>query len=63
MPSSVIRPILKRLERRPPDGDTPTPVKPKRRRSVAGTPGEDTEPVGGGDAGGGGSQPVRRLCR
>ncbi|XP_065693782.2 M-phase inducer phosphatase 2 isoform X4 [Patagioenas fasciata] len=44
MPSSVIRPILKRLERRPPDGDTPSPVKPKRRRSVAGTPGEDTEP-------------------
>ncbi|NWX10534.1 MPIP2 phosphatase, partial [Caloenas nicobarica] len=55
MPSSVIRPILKRLERRPPDADTPSPVKPKRRRSVAGTPGKDTEPVGGGDAGGGGS--------
>ncbi|KAK2511409.1 Cdc25b [Columba guinea] len=44
MPSSVIRPILKRLERRPPDGDTPSPVKPKRRRSVAGTPVEDAEP-------------------
>ncbi|NXW89647.1 MPIP2 phosphatase, partial [Alopecoenas beccarii] len=57
MPSSVIRPILKRLERRPPDGDAPTPVKPKRRRSVTGTPGEDAEPVGAGDAGGGGSQP------
>ncbi|PKK17035.1 cell division cycle 25B [Columba livia] len=40
MPSSVIRPILKRLERRPPDGDTPSPVKPKRR----GAPGEDAEP-------------------
>lgn len=53
MPSSVIRPILKRLERRPPDGDTPSPVKPKRRRSVAGTPGEDAEPVGDGDAGAG----------
>lgn len=41
MPSSVIRPILKRLER-PHDRDTP--VKTKRRRSVAGTPGEVAEP-------------------
>ncbi|XP_054681406.1 M-phase inducer phosphatase 2 [Grus americana] len=38
MPSSVIRPILKRLDR-PQDRDTP--VKTKRRRSVAGTPGEE----------------------
>ncbi|XP_054028352.1 M-phase inducer phosphatase 2 [Dryobates pubescens] len=38
MPSSVIRPILKRLER-PHDRDTP--VKTKRRKSVAGTPGEE----------------------
>ncbi|XP_072717514.1 M-phase inducer phosphatase 2 isoform X2 [Ciconia boyciana] len=38
MPSSVIRPILKRIER-PQDRDTP--VKTKRRRSVAGTPGEE----------------------
>ncbi|XP_062430452.1 M-phase inducer phosphatase 2 isoform X2 [Rhea pennata] len=38
MPSSVIRPILKRIDR-PPDRDTP--VKTKRRRSVAGTPGEE----------------------
>ncbi|XP_021238225.1 M-phase inducer phosphatase 2 isoform X4 [Numida meleagris] len=37
MPSSVIRPILKRIER-PHNHDTP--VKTKRRRSVAGTPGE-----------------------
>lgn len=45
MPSSVIRPILKRIDR-PPDRDTP--VKTKRRRSVAGTPGEEAaaEPVG-----------------
>uniref|UniRef100_A0A8B9TEZ9 M-phase inducer phosphatase n=1 Tax=Anas platyrhynchos TaxID=8839 RepID=A0A8B9TEZ9_ANAPL len=41
MPSSVIRPILKRLGR-PHDRDTP--VKTKRRRSVAGTPGEVAEP-------------------
>ncbi|XP_067154521.1 M-phase inducer phosphatase 2 [Apteryx mantelli] len=38
MPSSVIRPILKRLDR-PLDRDTP--VKTKRRRSVAGTPVEE----------------------
>lgn len=38
MPSSVIRPILKRIDR-PQDRDTP--VKTKRRRSVAGTPGEE----------------------
>ncbi|XP_040446087.1 M-phase inducer phosphatase 2 isoform X1 [Falco naumanni] len=38
MPSSVIRPILKRIDR-PQDRDTP--VKAKRRRSVAGTPGEE----------------------
>ncbi|XP_064367780.1 M-phase inducer phosphatase 2 [Dromaius novaehollandiae] len=38
MPSSVIRPILKRIDR-PPDRDTP--VKTKRRRSVAGTPAEE----------------------
>nr|XP_009678505.1 PREDICTED: M-phase inducer phosphatase 2 [Struthio camelus australis] len=38
MPSSVIRPILKRIDR-PLDRDTP--VKTKRRRSVAGTPGEE----------------------
>ncbi|NXG94467.1 MPIP2 phosphatase, partial [Stercorarius parasiticus] len=37
MPSSVIRPILKRIDR-PQDRDTP--VKTKRRRSVAGTPSE-----------------------
>ncbi|KAF1548996.1 M-phase inducer phosphatase 2, partial [Eudyptula albosignata] len=44
MPSSVIRPILKRIDR-PQDRDTP--VKTKRRRSVAGTPGEEAavEPV------------------
>ncbi|XP_031444539.1 M-phase inducer phosphatase 2 [Phasianus colchicus] len=43
MPSSVIRPILKRIER-PLSHDTP--VKTKRRRSLAGTPGEGaaTEP-------------------
>uniref|UniRef100_A0A8C0FXI9 protein-tyrosine-phosphatase n=1 Tax=Bubo bubo TaxID=30461 RepID=A0A8C0FXI9_BUBBB len=43
MPSSIIRPILKRIER-PQDRDTP--VKAKRRRSVAGTgtPGEAAEP-------------------
>lgn len=47
MPSSVIRPILKRIDR-PQDRDTP--VKTKRRRSVAGTPGEEAavEPVGDG---------------
>ncbi|XP_064304839.1 M-phase inducer phosphatase 2 isoform X1 [Phalacrocorax carbo] len=38
MPSSIIRPILKRIDR-PQDRDTP--VKTKRRRSVAGTPGEE----------------------
>ncbi|XP_052636871.1 LOW QUALITY PROTEIN: M-phase inducer phosphatase 2 [Harpia harpyja] len=38
MPTSVIRPILKRIDR-PQDRDTP--VKTKRRRSVAGTPGEE----------------------
>ncbi|KAM9207811.1 M-phase inducer phosphatase 2-like [Leptosomus discolor] len=38
MPSSVIRPILKRIDR-PQDRDTP--VKTKRRRSVAGSPGEE----------------------
>uniref|UniRef100_A0A8C8VIB8 M-phase inducer phosphatase n=1 Tax=Pelusios castaneus TaxID=367368 RepID=A0A8C8VIB8_9SAUR len=38
MPSSVIRPILKRLER-PQDKDTP--VKTKRRKSVAGSPLEE----------------------
>ncbi|XP_054059653.1 M-phase inducer phosphatase 2 isoform X2 [Rissa tridactyla] len=38
MPSSVIRPILKRIDR-PQDRDTP--VKTKRRRSVAGTPSEE----------------------
>uniref|UniRef100_A0A674K3P1 M-phase inducer phosphatase n=1 Tax=Terrapene triunguis TaxID=2587831 RepID=A0A674K3P1_9SAUR len=38
MPSSVIRPILKRLDR-PQDKDTP--VKTKRRKSVAGTPIEE----------------------
>ncbi|KFV84026.1 M-phase inducer phosphatase 2, partial [Struthio camelus australis] len=45
MPSSVIRPILKRIDR-PLDRDTP--VKTKRRRSVAGTPGEEkvAEPLG-----------------
>ncbi|NWU54103.1 MPIP2 phosphatase, partial [Dromas ardeola] len=45
MPSSVIRPILKRIDR-PQDRDTP--VKTKRRRSVAGTPSEEAaaEPVG-----------------
>ncbi|XP_074848278.1 M-phase inducer phosphatase 2 isoform X2 [Carettochelys insculpta] len=37
MPSSVIRPILKRMDR-PQDRDTP--VKPKRRKSVAGSPSE-----------------------
>ncbi|NXT93321.1 MPIP2 phosphatase, partial [Anhinga rufa] len=49
MPSSVIRPILKRIER-PQDRDTP--VKSKRRRSVAGTPGEEAaaEPVGAGES-------------
>ncbi|NXK48691.1 MPIP2 phosphatase, partial [Chauna torquata] len=51
MPSSVIRPILKRIER-PPDRDTP--VKTKRRRSVAGTPGEAAEPVGDREGVGGG---------
>ncbi|NXP74302.1 MPIP2 phosphatase, partial [Ramphastos sulfuratus] len=47
MPSSVIRPILKRIDR-PHDRDTP--VKNKRRKSVAGTPGEEVsvEPVGDG---------------
>ncbi|XP_025904656.1 M-phase inducer phosphatase 2 [Nothoprocta perdicaria] len=39
MPSSVIRPILKRLER-PPERDAPV-VQSKRRRSVAGTPEEE----------------------
>ncbi|KAM9207926.1 M-phase inducer phosphatase 2-like [Leptosomus discolor] len=38
MPSSVIRPILKRIDR-PQDRDTP--VKTKRRRSMAGSPGEE----------------------
>ncbi|XP_064007318.1 M-phase inducer phosphatase 2 isoform X2 [Pogoniulus pusillus] len=38
MPSSIIRPILKRIDR-PQDRDTP--VKTKRRKSVAGTPGEE----------------------
>ncbi|KAM9211707.1 M-phase inducer phosphatase 2-like [Leptosomus discolor] len=38
MPSSVIRPILKRIDR-PQDRDTP--VKTKQRRSVAGSPGEE----------------------
>ncbi|KAM9223682.1 M-phase inducer phosphatase 2-like [Leptosomus discolor] len=38
MPSSVTRPILKRIDR-PQDRDTP--VKTKRRRSVAGSPGEE----------------------
>ncbi|KAM9211716.1 M-phase inducer phosphatase 2-like, partial [Leptosomus discolor] len=38
MPSSVIRPIQKRIDR-PQDRDTP--VKAKRRRSVAGSPGEE----------------------
>ncbi|PKU46807.1 m-phase inducer phosphatase 2 [Limosa lapponica baueri] len=49
MPSSVIRPILKRIDR-PQDRDTP--VKTKRRRSVAGTPSEEAaaEPVGDGEA-------------
>ncbi|NXL40408.1 MPIP2 phosphatase, partial [Glaucidium brasilianum] len=49
MPSSVIRPILKRVER-PQDRDTP--VKAKRRRSVAGTgtPSPAAEPVGDGEA-------------
>ncbi|NXG72864.1 MPIP2 phosphatase, partial [Baryphthengus martii] len=49
MPSSVIRPILKRINR-PHDRDTP--VKSKRRKSVAGTPSEEVvvEPVGGGEA-------------
>ncbi|XP_009990690.1 PREDICTED: M-phase inducer phosphatase 2 [Tauraco erythrolophus] len=44
MPSSVVRPILKRIDR-PLDQDTP--VKTKRRRSGAGTPGEEVvaEPV------------------
>ena len=46
MPSSVIRPILKRIER-PHSHDTP--IKSKRRRSLAGTPGEATEPVGDRD--------------
>ncbi|NXX63190.1 MPIP2 phosphatase, partial [Scopus umbretta] len=49
MPSSVIRPILKRIDR-PQDRDTP--VKTKRRRSVAGSPGEEAaaaEPVGAGE--------------
>ncbi|KAF1426168.1 M-phase inducer phosphatase 2, partial [Spheniscus humboldti] len=49
MPSSVIRPILKRIDR-PQDRDTP--VKTKRRRSVAGTPGEETA-----------AEPVARLLR
>ncbi|NWX39640.1 MPIP2 phosphatase, partial [Steatornis caripensis] len=46
MPSTVIRPILKRIDR-PQDRDTP--VQTKRRRSVAGTPGKEAalEPVGG----------------
>uniref|UniRef100_A0A8B9N1A3 M-phase inducer phosphatase n=1 Tax=Accipiter nisus TaxID=211598 RepID=A0A8B9N1A3_9AVES len=38
MPTSVIRPILKRIER-PQDRDTP--VETKRRRSVAGTPSKE----------------------
>ena len=48
MPSSVIRPILKRIDR-PQDRDTP--IKTKRRRSVAGTPSEEVaaEPVGDGE--------------
>ncbi|KAM6076640.1 M-phase inducer phosphatase 2 isoform 2-T2 [Chlamydotis macqueenii] len=50
MPSSVIRPILKRIEP-PPDRDTP--VKTKRRRSVAGTPGEESAA----------EQPKARLLR
>ncbi|NXL09592.1 MPIP2 phosphatase, partial [Mesembrinibis cayennensis] len=56
MPSSVIRPILKRIDR-PQDRDTP--VKTKRRRSVTGTPGEEvaTEPVGDGEGSG-----VRSFC-
>ncbi|KAM6071804.1 LOW QUALITY PROTEIN: M-phase inducer phosphatase 2 [Theristicus caerulescens] len=51
MPSSVIRPILKRIDR-PQDRDTP--VKTKRRRSVTGTPGEEAaaEPVGDGEGSG-----------
>ncbi|KAF1616856.1 UNVERIFIED_CONTAM: M-phase inducer phosphatase 2, partial [Eudyptes robustus] len=49
MPSSVIRPILKRIDR-PQDRDTP--VKTKRRRSVAGTPGEEAA-----------AEPVARLLR
>lgn len=47
MPTSVIRPILKRIER-PQDRDMP--VETKRRRSVAGTPSKEAvaEPVGDG---------------
>ena len=57
MPSSVIRPILKRIER-PHSHDTP--IKSKRRRSLAGTPGEATEPVGDrDDEQGGGAESLR----
>ncbi|NWS46742.1 MPIP2 phosphatase, partial [Probosciger aterrimus] len=49
LPSTVIRPILKRMDR---DRDRESPVRTKRRRSVAGTPG--TEPV---------LEPVARLLR
>ncbi|XP_053921698.1 M-phase inducer phosphatase 2 isoform X2 [Cuculus canorus] len=49
LPSTIIRPALKRLER-PPERDPPdrdSPVTPKRRRSLAGTPSTGTvvEPV------------------
>ncbi|XP_030348205.1 M-phase inducer phosphatase 2 isoform X2 [Strigops habroptila] len=53
LPSTVIRPILKRMDRpRDRDRDRDSPVRTKRRRSVAGTPGE--EPV---------VEPAARLLR
>ncbi|XP_073505956.1 M-phase inducer phosphatase 2 [Phyllobates terribilis] len=42
MPSSIIRPVLKRVDR-PDDGDTP--VKPKRQKNVACVATEEPEPV------------------
>ncbi|XP_057254240.1 M-phase inducer phosphatase 2-like, partial [Pezoporus wallicus] len=55
LPSSVIRPILKRMDRdrqRDHDRDWDSPVRTKRRRSVAGTPSTEAGP-----------EPAARLLR
>ncbi|KAM9027466.1 M-phase inducer phosphatase 2 [Ara ararauna] len=51
LPSTIIRPILKRVDRDR-DRDRDSPVRTKRRRSVAGTPGTET-----------GLEPAARLLR